>query len=131
MIEALALAGWITLQPQPTPAPYVGEWTVEVVDNVKVMSDSRITMHLLRSGIRGVAPCNSYQGNITGDEDGGLRVSSLLKTLKACDSVRTAEEQDFFAILREVTSYEVRGEILTLRTPVGKAISARRVPTSQ
>jgi heat shock protein HslJ len=138
MIEALALASWlaVSVQAVPTPPPsqtppYEGDWVVEVIDNVKVMPDSRITMQIRGVSLRGIASCNNFQGGVTTEPDGGLRLRATVKTLKACDPARTGEEADFFAILGEVRTYEVRGETLMLRTPQGRAITARRLPATQ
>jgi heat shock protein HslJ len=136
MIEALALA--ILLQnpssiapaPQPDPPPYAGDWTVEVIDNIKVLPESRVTIRIDGAGataqVSGLAPCNNYRGTLTTAAD-GIRIRGIVKTMKACDPARMSEESDFFELLNQVSAYEVRpNDTLVLRTEAGKRITARR-----
>jgi heat shock protein HslJ len=47
--------------------------------------------------------------------------------MKACDGARMIQEEDFFAVLRQVVSYEIRpANTLVLRTADGKTITATR-----
>lgn len=129
MIDAFVLA--IALQvpqlsPQPTPLPHEGEWRVEILDNIKVMPESQVTIRIEGSSIRGSGPCNTYQGAWTIGIDQGVKVGPLLKTMKSCDPPRMSEEGDFFALLGDVVGYEVRADMLILRTRNGKTITARR-----
>jgi heat shock protein HslJ len=146
MIEVIALSA-LLLQasaeqprvpaPEPADAPYEGDWIVEVIDNIKVMPDSRVTLTIREGVARGVwsisgaASCNTYQGTLR-VTDSGVRIGQLFKTMKYCDPARMSEERDFFLLLPDVVGYEVRGEqTLVLRTQTGKAITARRAsPTT-
>lgn len=136
MIDIIVLAAWLWQSPPPqssgqrpgdTP-PYEGTWSVEVIDNIKVMPDSRVTIEISGSSITGAASCNTYRGSFT-VTDQEVRVGQLLRTMKACDPPRMSEEADFFALLNAVTSYEVRSkDTLVLNTRAGKSITARRSP---
>jgi heat shock protein HslJ len=129
MIEAIALAALLQMS---TP-PYAGEWVVEIIDNIKVMPDSRVTIRIEGQTIAGSAPCNTYRGSftVTGAAD-GVKVGQLLKTMKSCDPARMSEETDFFTLLGNASEYEVRGnDVLVLRTPTGKTITARRSTPSE
>ena len=146
MIEVIALAALLQAAPghaaasphQPDPPPYVGEWVVEVIDNIKVMLESRVTIRIEAgstsdvSSISGLAPCNSYRGSFTVGSDSRVRVGQLLKTMKACDPARMSEESDFFAVLNSVVGYDVRADDrLILRSGDGRTITARRaIPPS-
>ena len=111
---------------QPTPSPYEGEWIVETIDNVRVMPESRVTMRIEGRTISGLASCNTYRGSFT-VENGVVRVGEFLKTMKACDPPRMAEESDFTALMREVARYELRpDDRLVLVTDEGKTIVARK-----
>jgi putative lipoprotein len=139
MIETLALslffqaAGTAPLpSAQPTPPPYEGEWMVELIDNIKVMPDSHVTMRIEGTGlmgsasIMGMASCNNYRGSIdvTGTT---VKVGELLRTMKTCDAARLSEENDFLALLRDVVRYEVQSrDMLELKTADRKTIVARR-----
>jgi heat shock protein HslJ len=119
----------------PATQPYEGSWVVEVIDNIKVMPDSRVTMTIRRdanagsASVSGAGPCNTYRGSFTVDAD-GVRVGQLLKTMKACDAPRMSEEADFFALLNAVVRYEVQKDRLVLTTRDGKSMTARRAPDS-
>ena len=117
--------------PHQQPAPHEGMWHVEVIDRIKVMSTSRVTMTIEGATISGSGPCNSYRGSWTTRPGDGGRIGQLLKTMKACDGARMSEEGDYFALLDAVVSYEVRGDdTLILKTSAGKTITARRATTS-
>jgi heat shock protein HslJ len=112
------------------PSPQ-GEWAVEIIGNIKVMPDSRVTMRIEGQTISGTGPCNSYRGAWTAGVAQGVKVGPLLKTMKTCDRPRMSEEEDFFALLADVIGYEARTDRLILRTRTGKTITARRTsPTS-
>jgi heat shock protein HslJ len=133
MIETIALSVLLLqtsgAQPRVGPADppaYEGEWIVEIIDNIKVMPDSRVTMNIRGATITGSGSCNTYRGSftVTGET---VRVSQLLRTMKACDPPRMSEEADFFLLLADVSGFEVRSRnTLVLTTPGGKSIMARR-----
>jgi heat shock protein HslJ len=138
MLEVLAFALLFQMEAgrpasaaQAGPAPYEGEWVVEVIDKIKVMPDSQVTMKVTRTRISGLASCNTYQGSFTVSE-GSVRVGELLKTMKACDGARMIQENDFLAVLRAVIRYEIgRDDTLRLLTGDGKAIVATRAPSTK
>ena len=133
MIETLVLAAVLQagaeqrpLTRQPDPAEYEGRWIVELIETIKVMPDSEVTINLTRGRISGNASCNTYQGGFT-VAGNTIRVGELLKTMKACDGARMIQEEDFFAVLRQVVSYEIRPtDTLVLRTGDGKTLTATR-----
>jgi len=113
---------------QPTAPPYEGRWLVEVIDRVKVMPDSQVTMRIEGGNIAGIASCNNYHGSFTATR-ASITVGELLRTMKTCDAARLSEENDFLALLREVVRYEVQSrDILELKTSDGKTIVAKREP---
>lgn len=111
---------------QPPPAPYQGEWNVEVIDGIKVLPESTVTLRIERRTIAGLSSCNTYRGGFTADGN-TVEVGELLRTMKTCDSARMSEEDDFLRLLRAVVRYEVQPDgTLILTTPDGRTISARR-----
>ena len=111
---------------QPTPPRYEGEWVVDVIDNIKVMPDSNVTIRIEGQSVAGIASCNNYRGSfiVTGTS---VIVGELLRTMKTCDAARLSEENDFLALLRQVVRYEVQSrDILELKTSNRKTIVARR-----
>ena len=113
---------------QPRESALEGEWVVEIVDNIKVMPESRVTITFSGTRVLGLASCNSYTGTYRVADD-SMKFESLLTTMKACDQSRMSQERDFLGVLRAVSQYEIAsGGVLTLRTAAGKAITARRAP---
>jgi heat shock protein HslJ len=111
---------------QPIAPPHEGRWVVEVIDTIKVMPDSKVTMRIEDGNIAGMASCNSYRGNLT-VAGASMAVGELLRTMKTCDAARLSEENDFLALLREVVRYEMQSrDFLVLKTSGGKTIVARR-----
>ena len=137
MITAVALsfvliASASTQVPGPAPSqtPYEGEWLVEVIDNVKVMPNSRVTLRVQGRSIYGLASCNTYRSSI---EIAGERVNvgEIMTTMKACDGPRMSQERDFLALLKTVVRLELRGnDALVLTTPEGKTMTATRAKGS-
>ena len=125
LLQAAGVTPPVTLA-QPTTPPYQGVWIVEVVDNIKVMPDSKVTMRIEGGTVTGLASCNTYRGSftVTGTS---IKVGEFLRTMKTCDPPRLSEENDFLAVLREVVRYEVQSrDILELKTSDGKTIVATR-----
>jgi putative lipoprotein len=111
---------------QPREAALEGEWMVEVVDNIKVLPESVVTMTFSGARIMGQASCNSYTGTYHATAN-GIKLEGLLTTMRACDPSRMSQERDFLSVLRAVDSFEISSSgVLVLRTSAGKAISARR-----
>ena len=103
-----------------------GEWLVEIVDNIKVMPDSLVTITFSGTRVMGQASCNSYTGTYRATAD-GMKLEGLLTTMRACDDPRMSQERDFLGLLRVISSYEIGSDgTLVLRTSAGKAITARR-----
>ncbi len=134
MVEILALAlflqtGASTLpvtSTQPEPPPYQDQWTVEVIDNIKVLPESNVTLRIDGQTVTGRAPCNTYRGSFTVSGT-TVEVGELLRTMMACDAARLSEENDFLTLLREVVRYEMKSrDVLELKTSDGKTIVAKR-----
>ncbi|HUE84828.1 MAG TPA: META domain-containing protein [Vicinamibacterales bacterium] len=114
------------IPPQLERPPYEGQWVVEIIDRIEVMPDSQVTMRIEGQTITGLASCNTYRGRftVTGTS---VQVGELLKTMKACDTARLSEEEDFLSLLRDVVHYEVQSrDSLALETSDGKTIVAKR-----
>jgi hypothetical protein len=134
VVSALLLQAGSSPSPtiaQPDLAPHEGSWQVEVIDNIKVMPESRVTITIRGAAISGNGPCNTYRGTFTVSDGDRVRVGQLLKTMKACDPARMSEEADFFDLLQSVVGFEVRPTgVLELTTREGKTISSRRTAGS-
>ena len=116
----------LAVQGVTQPPPLEGEWNVEVVDSIKVMPDSRVTIRFQGTRVAGVSSCNSYSGTYTVDGT-SLRTSGILSTMKACSPELMSQERDFMFVLRNTARYELQGtDTLVLLTRQGRAITARR-----
>ena len=125
MLYSLVLA---LLLAQPAADVLQGEWTIDVVDNIKVVTEAPITMTIRATRVFGNASCNSYSGGlaVTGTD---VKFDQILTTMKTCDGVRLSQERDFLALLRTVVRYELRPkDTLALITASGKTLVARRKP---
>lgn len=114
---------------QPPLKPLQGEWTVEVIDRIKVLPEARVSLAFQGNRVTGSASCNAYQGlaEVSGQR---LQITGILATMKACDDARMRQEREFLELLRHVERYEVQanGNLLQLTTAEGKTITARRRP---
>src|SRR5687768_3021243 len=121
-VLALALI-WQTL------TPLEGEWRVEMVDNIKVMPDSVVTLRFQRSRVSGLSSCNSFSGGYTLDGT-AIKTHSILSTMKACSPELMSQERDFLNVLRNAVAVELPGnDNLVLKTSDRKTVTARRVVT--
>jgi putative lipoprotein len=116
--------------PAPDPPRHEGEWVVEVIDNIKVMPEARVTLRVQANTVSGLASCNSYRGGvqIVGER---IKVGEIMTTMKACDGPRMSEERDFLALLKTVVRLQLRDDdTLLLTNPEGKTITATRAKGS-
>lgn len=136
MLEAMILSALLAGSPpaiyqaQADPDGLQGEWLVEIIDDVKVMPNTRVTMAFQGARVSGQASCNSYSGTFT-IRDRTLEIRGILSTMKACDEARMSQERDFFELLRNAARYEVMPNgMLVVTTIDGKRITARRARAS-
>lgn len=118
LVLALALQGVSRLE---------GEWRVAIVDGIKVMPDSVVTLRLQTTRISGLSSCNSYSGVYTLDGR-AFKTASILSTMKACSPELMSQERDFLSVLRNAVRAELRGnDTLMLTTADRKTLTATRV----
>jgi heat shock protein HslJ len=104
------------------------ETAVEISDDVvsamPVPAELEVTLLLEDGQLGGFNGCNSYGGEYT-LENGELRIDgdSLIQTLIACmDSIEGELETQMMTGLRELQSYEISGNRLTITYPGGELI---------
>jgi len=117
-----------------------GDWRVTTVDGQALAAVSRATLRLGTDGrIGGQAGCNVYSGTYT-LEGGRFNLGQLVTdapverpsggvatTRMACTPVQMADERRFLGVLERANALAWReGDVLTLSTPDGHAIEARR-----
>jgi heat shock protein HslJ len=71
--------------------------------------------------LSGFGGCNDYNGTYTVSDDGGIAITDVASTRKACDDAAMTVEGRFLAALAEVATYEITGDTLTLRDSSGAA----------
>lgn len=138
VLALLMLSLPLTQAPAPaTPPPAAsqassnlqGDWVVNVIDNIQVMPDSRVTISFQGARVSGLASCNSYTATFTTDREHGLKITGLLTTMKACDEARMSQERDFKDLLPAVVRYEIAADdTLVLTTAQGETLTATRKP---
>ena len=115
----------LTLVWQPM-TPLEGEWRVDVVDGIKVMPDSLVTLRFRGTGISGLSSCNNYSGSFSLD-DTVFKTTSILSTMKACSSELMSQERDVLYVLRHAVRAELKGkDSLVLTTADRKTLTATR-----
>jgi heat shock protein HslJ len=126
--------GELIFRPKTAPEalPLEGtEWRLEtavisddVVSAMPVPAELEVTLLLEDGQLGGFNGCNSYGGEYT-LENGELRIDgdSLIQTLIACmDSIEGELETQMMTGLRELQSYEISGNRLTITYPGGELI---------
>lgn len=91
-----------------------------------LIAGTTITMELSNGRLTGSAGCNSYGGSYTA-EDGELTVNELVWTEMACLDPEGVMEQEqrYLDTLNNVSTFELEGNRLTLRTSDGRALDFR------
>ena len=109
-------------------------WVATGINNGKggVVSDastSKVTAKFnTDGGLSGNGGCNTYTASFTTSGKDGLKIGPAISTMMACElaSVMTTEQQ-YFAALTKVASYQRDGNRLTLRDASG-AIQVTYIP---
>jgi heat shock protein HslJ len=100
-------------------------WTATGVNNGRqaVVSDATTTTITAEFGkdnaLSGFGGCNTYTSTWTTTEPDGLTIGPVASTLKACEQGVMDTEQQYFAALAKVATYQVEGNQLTLRDADG------------
>jgi heat shock protein HslJ len=122
-------------QEEPEALPLEGtEWRLEtavqiegdMVSALPVPGDLDVTLLLEDGQLGGFNGCNSYGGSYT-LENGELHIDgdSLVQTLMAClDDTQSELESQMMTGLREMESYDITGDRLTITYPGGELIFA-------
>jgi heat shock protein HslJ len=111
-------------------------WVATGINNGKggVVSDantSKVTAKFnTEGGISGKGGCNTYSASFTTSGKDGLKIGPAVSTMMACDpaSIMTTEQQ-YFAALTKVATYQRDGNRLTLRDASG-ATQVTYIPAS-
>jgi heat shock protein HslJ len=88
------------------------------------VADSLITLEFSADGrVGGTGGCNRYGGTYTAGDEGGLTLSALFSTRRACmgDGLMQ-QEQAYLAALETATAYAISGAQLTITYGDGDAL---------
>jgi heat shock protein HslJ len=99
-------------------------WTATGVNNGSAVESTALTETVsaeFRSGgvVSGFSGCNQYNGTYATSGTGGLTITDVAGTLKACDDAAMALEGQYLAALGNTATYELSGDTLTLRDSSG------------
>lgn len=114
LVYAAGLAG---LEGSSWKATGVNNGKQAVVSNATV---NTITAEFGEGGeLTGFGGCNNYSSTWKATEPDGLTIGDVGSTLMACEKEAMNAEQQYFAALDEVSTYQIDGEQLTLRNADG------------
>ena len=105
--------------------PLEGSWDVTGYNNgqqavVSPVDGSTLTAIFTADQVSGSAGCNTYSGPYTLDGT-ALKIGPLASTMKACaDQAVNDQEQQFLAALQASTTYDLTGNVLTLKAEGGE-----------
>jgi heat shock protein HslJ len=87
------------------------EWVLDRADSsLTVDDDNPVTLSVTRDDVSGTAPCNAYRGtfDLGGDlGDGGVEISDIVLTNRACEEATMRAEDEFIAALEAVDHVSV------------------------
>lgn len=122
--------------PEPAPAsptPTGGaallgaEWHVTEIAGAGIVPHSKPTILFDDGRVSGAGSCNRFMGGYTLSDDGmKIEFSQMASTMMACPEELMRQEGMFLKTLADVKSYSVSGGVLTLSTPDGRSIKAKR-----
>ena len=81
-----------------------------------------VSARFAKGTMSGESGCNNYNGPYKVDGSSMTIGPNLATTLRACEPDPTAVERAYLALLPKVSSYEIKGEALTLLGSSGKAL---------
>ncbi|RIK16372.1 MAG: hypothetical protein DCC52_17755, partial [Chloroflexi bacterium] len=101
---------------------------------VSLLNGTAITLNFGDDNrVNGNSGCNSYGGGFT-STDTTLQVSQLITTLMACGEPEgvMAQEQQYLAALQNSATYEISGDMLTIRDASGamQVTATKRAPAT-
>lgn len=123
-----------TPEPAPAPAAPTGgaalagpEWSVFEINGAGIVADSKPTINFEEGRVFGAGSCNRFMGGYTLSADGlKLEMSQMASTMMACPEPLMRQEGAYLKTLGAVTAYSVADGVLTLKTPDGQTIRAKR-----
>ena len=137
-IAFAALAGVAACAPTPKAEPRPatptggaalagGEWMVFEIGGQPIVADSKPSINFEESRVFGAGSCNRFMGGYKIAADGlKLEMSQMASTMMACPEPLMQQEGVYLQTLGAVTGYSVTNGVLTLTTPDGGTIKARR-----
>ena len=115
-------------KPAPAGAALAGdEWSVFEINGQPIVANSSPTIKFEEGRVFGAGSCNRFMGGYTLSADGlKLEMSQMASTMMACPDPLMQQEGAYLKALGAVTGYSVADGVLTLSTPDGQTIRAKR-----
>ncbi|MEO1623267.1 MAG: META domain-containing protein, partial [Cyanobacteria bacterium J06632_3] len=100
-------------------------WQLVRYNQQPVVADDDITIGFDAEGkMGGFDSCNSYFGSYQAQGNGQITISTEGRTLVYCDPMGTFSDDDYGALLFQVTQYSLTENLLRLETPEGNLVYA-------
>ncbi len=114
-----------TLTPKTTEAPVSdtlqnSSWILRDIDGQPVLTIFDITLEFADTEVSGFGGCNRFQGSYTATSDLDLKVSSVIRTKKACQVANRSEKEDsLIGRLESAVTYNMDAETLIIKSDLG------------
>lgn len=84
------------------------EWVLDRADSsLTVDDDNPVTLSVVDDDVSGTAPCNTYRGNISLDNDDSVEITDIAVTLRECGGSTMEAETEFIDALEAVDTVDV------------------------
>lgn len=100
-------------------------WTATGVNNGQGAVESNALTETVTAdfgaggALSGLSGCNNYNATYEVTDDGGITISAIATTRKACDDAAMTLETQYLAALEAAATYTITGDSLTLRDADG------------
>lgn len=119
-------AGPATTKPAPGMVLAGQEMAITSINGKPVIPNSKVTIQFEDGRVFGAGSCNRFMGGYTMGDGLAIELSQMASTMMACPDALMTQEAMLLSTLADVTSYDVAGNVVTLRTSDGRTVVANR-----
>lgn len=115
-----------TMKEKPSIDPALNDtaWVLTSLNGDHLVEGSRITMDFAEGSVGGFTGCNYYGGEYTAADEGFLTIPEIVCTAQLCPAPEVMQQEaQYLDTLREVMSYTILENQLTLITGDGRALA--------
>lgn len=109
-----------------SPADIQGKWKVTSIRGEAVPENVEVSMDFADGRVAGGSGCNRFHSGVDLGKDGAFSAAQVAGTMMACMDPQMSVESKFLAQLQATKSFAVADGVLTLSSPDGGKIEARR-----